>query len=78
MERIKPILIDRELYVEQYNVLKKHIDNIDEVLVQEDVNDILDMIDDAIVATFDRDGILSEEGRKLEVVFSHIFRNWKR
>ena len=60
--------------VEQLEVLKNHIENIDELIGCDDVQNLLDAIDDVIV-----DNILGnndepdEEGIKLQKIYDQIF-----
>ena len=59
----------------QKNFLKKHIKNLDQILLSDDVNDLLLEIDDAIVDTFDDKGNPSDAGIKLQNIYSEIFEN---
>jgi hypothetical protein len=58
---------------EQKQFLSKHIEDLDNILLSDDVNDLYDAIDDAIVDTFDANGNPSPDGIKLQQVFDEIY-----
>ncbi len=58
---------------EQKQFLSKHIKDLDNILLSDDVNDLYDAIDDAIVDTFDANGNPSTDGIKLQQVFDEIY-----
>ena len=59
--------------IEQKKFLSKHIKDLDNILLSEDVNDLYDAIDDAIVDTFDANGNPSTVGIRLQQVFDEIY-----
>jgi len=58
---------------EQKKFLSKHIEDLDNILLSDDVNDLYDAIDDAIVDTFDANGNPSPDGIKLQQFFDEIY-----
>lgn len=58
---------------EQKQFLSKHIKELDDILLSDDINDLYDAIDDAIVDTLDINGNPSPEGVKLQRVFDEIY-----
>ena len=58
---------------EQKKFLSEHIKDLDNILLSDDVNDLYDAIDDAIVDTFDASGNPSPDGIKLQQIFDEIY-----
>lgn len=58
---------------EQKKFLSEHIKDLDNILLSDDVNDLYDAIDDAIVDTVDVNGNPSPVGIKLQQVFDEIY-----
>ena len=58
---------------EQKQFLSEYIKDLDNILLSDDVNDLYDAIDDAIVDTFDENGNPSPDGVKLQQVFDEIY-----
>ena len=58
---------------EQKKFLSEHIKDLDNILLSDDVNDLYDAIDDAIVDTFDESGNPSPDGIKLQQIFDGIY-----
>ena len=58
---------------EQKQFLSKYIEDLDNILLSDDINDLYDAIDDAIVDTFDINGNPSPDGIKLQQVFNEIY-----
>lgn len=66
-------VISMTITMEQKKFLSKHIKDLDNILLSEDVNDLYDAIDDAIVDTFDANGNPSAVGIRLQQVFDEIY-----
>lgn len=61
------------LTVEQKTFLANYINDIEAIVESDDVNELLLMIDDAIVDTFDSNGKPDDTGIKLQRIYDEIY-----
>ncbi len=57
---------------EQKDILRKYIENIDEIMNKEDVDELLDKIDDVIIYNLDENNEPDEIGFELQRVYDQI------
>lgn len=58
---------------EQKEYIDKYIDNLDALLEEDEINEVLLAIDDAIISTFDKDGYPDEVGNKLQRIYDELY-----
>ncbi len=62
---------------EQKDILRKYIENIDEIMNKEDVDELLDKIDDVILYNLDENDELDEIGFEMQRVYDQIYHQNK-
>ena len=58
---------------DQKEYIDKYIDNLDALLEEDEINEVLLAIDDAIISTFDKDGYPDEVGNKLQRIYDELY-----
>ncbi len=58
---------------EQKEYLEKHIQNLNRLLIDGEINELLISIDDAIIDTFDKEGYPDEVGNRLQEIYDEIY-----
>lgn len=58
---------------DQKEYIGKHVDNLDELLKEGEINEVLIAINDAIISTFDKDGYPDETGNKLQDIYDELY-----
>ena len=60
---------------EQKKLMGKYISNLEELIKSEDVDEILDLLDDAMLNSLDKDDERTDETREIIKVFDSFYAN---